>query len=72
MEGTGRYLIEVLFTRFPGGTEENKGHNPEDIRTEFLPNTRLERYRYTSLFGQNCVCVNDAISGEDIMSRTFL
>jgi hypothetical protein len=54
LEGSGCGLIEALSRNLPGGTEENL-ENPKSgqagvqggIRTEHLPNTRLERYRYT-------------------------
>jgi hypothetical protein len=57
--GSGRGLIGVLnphVWRDPGKprrTSVRIPNVPVEIRTEYLPNASLERYRYTNLFGPN-------------------
>jgi hypothetical protein len=51
LDGSRRRLIEVPSQHFPAGTEENheKTHGSgvqAEIRSEYLPNTSLESYRY--------------------------
>jgi hypothetical protein len=44
-------LIEVIYWHLPERTEENHENLLIEIRTEHFPNTRLDHYHYTSLFG---------------------
>jgi hypothetical protein len=51
-EGSGRDLVQVLSRNLPEGVEEkheNGSHSSlcqGEIRTEYLPNTSLDYYRY--------------------------
>jgi hypothetical protein len=51
LEGRGHGLIEALYGLLPGGAEEfhenpdKTACDPAEMRTEYLPNTTLERYR---------------------------
>jgi hypothetical protein len=64
-KGDDRDLIEVLSRHLPGGTEENYETSvriasvPAEIRTEHIPNTSLERYRYTNLLGKTLVTCSE-------------
>jgi hypothetical protein len=52
LEWNGRNPFEVLSRNFPVGTEENHetkqaSRYTSRIRTKHIPNTSLDRYRYT-------------------------
>jgi hypothetical protein len=53
LEGSGRFLIEVLYWNFPGRIEENLENIDvvvlAEIRSHDFLNTNVERYRYTIL-----------------------
>jgi hypothetical protein len=56
LDGGGSGLIEILQRNLPGGTENNhENHSqysrrvPGEIRTEHLPNTSQEPYRYANV-----------------------
>jgi hypothetical protein len=51
VEGNGPHLIDIHLRNLPGETEEYHENLritdvPAEIRTEYLPNTSVERYRY--------------------------
>jgi hypothetical protein len=54
MEGSDRGLFQVLSLRLPEGVRKTEVRIVGilvEIRTEDLPNTSHERYRYTNMFG---------------------
>jgi hypothetical protein len=58
LKGSGRVYIDVLTRHLPGETEENYeisggivSVQPE-IQTDHLPNTKLNLYSQTNLFGE--------------------
>jgi hypothetical protein len=60
-KGEGRVCCKVLPQRSHGQTKETTNNppglpvNPNEIRTRYVPNTSLERYRYANLTGRG-VC----------------
>jgi hypothetical protein len=49
MEGSGRGLIEVVSSHFPGGTAKKRITGvPAEIRTENIPNTSVSRAKFHS------------------------
>lgn len=59
LDWKGSGIIELLSRYFPAGSEKTHGKPvriagvPVEIRTKFLPNLSLQRYRYTNLSNKN-------------------